>query len=518
MANPTDEEEAAPGDKPIWFARMIAERTHLTLAVCATSAVTMVAVPVAAGKYELTEDTNYDWIISTEDSSIHMDALASAVAQASGTTQRRLQSTSASSTWFLEPRSQWDWRDELNLRYITADGSNILTPRHLLTICKVENLFFADPGSGSSTRGRVRQVAEVPTLAYRQLCKLQTQGIGYSNWSLCSVPSPPPPAASSGYECACDSGAQIRSALKFFYPSRPDGSRDCSLLSPSVVATGAAALTGWAQASRQEDTHWYVGRDIKAASSGVPASTSRLRSELRLGFPLPGTLTIANNAKLKGSERDALPAEKQVAEPFWAEMQSTFYSFFDIGSWSESTEVDGLTVVFFSESIAGRDFFGDLISQDLMWAGGSIVFVLLVLCWHTSSLFLGGLGMVQIILSLPCTLFFYRVIFGIDFLTQMHVLSIYLVLGIGADDLFVFFDAWVQSEYMITDGGGRTDLVKRMDFAFRRSSSAMLTTSFTTMVSNLMYYYQPNTDPAMANRQYQNAGARSHSWQRQPRL
>jgi hypothetical protein len=26
--------------------------------------------------------------------------------------------------------------------------------------------------------------------------------------------------------------------------------------------------------------------------------------------------------------------------------------------------------------------------------------------------------------------------------TQLHVLAIYLVLGIGADDLFVFYDAW----------------------------------------------------------------------------
>jgi hypothetical protein len=48
----------------------------------------------------------------------------------------------------------------------------------------------------------------------------------------------------------------------------------------------------------------------------------------------------------------------------------------------------------------------------------------------------------QILLSLPCALFWYRTIFGIEFITQMHVLSIYLVLGIGADDLFVVSQAF----------------------------------------------------------------------------
>ena len=35
-------------------------------------------------------------------------------------------------------------------------------------------------------------------------------------------------------------------------------------------------------------------------------------------------------------------------------------------------------------------------------------------------------------------------------LDSRHVLAVYLVLGIGADDLFVFYDAWIQSA-MITD-------------------------------------------------------------------
>merc|ERR1711871_1240353 len=97
--------------------------------------------------------------------------------------------------------------------------------------------------------------------------------------------------------------------------------------------------------------------------------------------------------------------------------------------------------------LAGHEFFNDMISSDLSYAFGSIMFVLLVMCVHSKSFFLGGLGMVQVLTSLPIALFFYRTVFGITFITQMHILSIYLVLGIGADDLFVFYDAWIQSEF-----------------------------------------------------------------------
>lgn len=37
---------------------------------------------------------------------------------------------------------------------------------------------------------------------------------------------------------------------------------------------------------------------------------------------------------------------------------------------------------------------------------------------------------------MPMALFIYRTVFKVEFVTQLHVLAIYLVLGIGADDLF----------------------------------------------------------------------------------
>ena len=92
----------------------------------------------------------------------------------------------------------------------------------------------------------------------------------------------------------------------------------------------------------------------------------------------------------------------------------------------------------------GASEFDDTVNGDLLFSLGSILIVLCFITVHTGSFFLGGFGMLQILMSMPASLFIYRTVCGVDFITQLHVLSVYLVLGIGADDLFVFYDAWLQ--------------------------------------------------------------------------
>ncbi len=82
-----------------------------------------------------------------------------------------------------------------------------------------------------------------------------------------------------------------------------------------------------------------------------------------------------------------------------------------------------------------------IIATDILWAGASIAFVLLYLGVHTTSPFLGLTGMFQILISLPIAIFIYRIVFGIDFFQTLHALAIFVILGIGADNIFVFIDA-----------------------------------------------------------------------------
>ena len=86
--------------------------------------------------------------------------------------------------------------------------------------------------------------------------------------------------------------------------------------------------------------------------------------------------------------------------------------------------------------------FSRLIGTDLLFASFSILFVLFWLRVHTKSTFISLVGMYMIFFSIPFSLFFYKIIYGIPFFTELHSLVLFIVLGVGADDIFVLVDSW----------------------------------------------------------------------------
>ena len=86
-----------------------------------------------------------------------------------------------------------------------------------------------------------------------------------------------------------------------------------------------------------------------------------------------------------------------------------------------------------------------IINYDLAWAFASILSVWGYMAFSTGSVFIASLGMFEILMSLPVSIFIYKLVFRIAYLGNIQVLSIFIVLGIGADDVFVFYDAFKQS-------------------------------------------------------------------------
>lgn len=72
----------------------------------------------------------------------------------------------------------------------------------------------------------------------------------------------------------------------------------------------------------------------------------------------------------------------------------------------------------------------------------SILSVMFYFMFHLESVFLAVVGIFLIILSFPLTAIVYTGILRIEFFTTLHTLIIFIVLGIAADDIFVFIDAW----------------------------------------------------------------------------
>ena len=67
-----------------------------------------------------------------------------------------------------------------------------------------------------------------------------------------------------------------------------------------------------------------------------------------------------------------------------------------------------------------------------------------------------------------------------------HILAVFIVLGIGADDIFVFFDTWKESGFK-----SFPSLAHRLSYAYKRAARAMFFTSITTATAFIVSAASP---------------------------
>jgi predicted RND superfamily exporter protein len=134
--------------------------------------------------------------------------------------------------------------------------------------------------------------------------------------------------------------------------------------------------------------------------------------------------------------------------------------------------------------------FADCIREDSSYAIFSVVFVFLYFIIHLRSIFLAFIGISIILLSFPIAVCITEGIFRVTYFSNLHTLAIFIVLGIAADDIFVFIDAWRQSE-KVAPMFFRDDKKLRMAYAWRRSVRAMAVTSSTTSVAFISNMFSP---------------------------
>ena len=126
--------------------------------------------------------------------------------------------------------------------------------------------------------------------------------------------------------------------------------------------------------------------------------------------------------------------------------------------------------------------FFEIVATDFLWVAASFMFVWAYMAFHLRSAFLSGCSMLNILMSFFLTLVLYRAIFRIEYLSFLHILAVFVVLRVAADDVFVYTDAFNQArEYKQLEG----DLSKQIAYTQRRASKAIFVTSFTTAVAFL---------------------------------
>lgn len=137
------------------------------------------------------------------------------------------------------------------------------------------------------------------------------------------------------------------------------------------------------------------------------------------------------------------------------------------------------------------DVFLKVVVEDMLFVLCSVLLVAVLIYFGTGSFFLAFIGWLEIIFTVPVSWFIYKVIFQIDLFPGLNVLSIFIVAAIGADDIFVFMDAYKQSAFM---GNVLDSFEKRMDYVYRRSGLAMAITSATTCTAFLCTLMTPIPD------------------------
>jgi predicted RND superfamily exporter protein len=85
--------------------------------------------------------------------------------------------------------------------------------------------------------------------------------------------------------------------------------------------------------------------------------------------------------------------------------------------------------------------------------------------------------------------FLFSVVFQIKYFAFLNALSIFIVAAIGADDVFIFMDAYKQSKYRHPEN--LVSLETRMSWVYRRTGTAMAITSATTCAAFLCTLITP---------------------------
>jgi hypothetical protein len=137
--------------------------------------------------------------------------------------------------------------------------------------------------------------------------------------------------------------------------------------------------------------------------------------------------------------------------------------------------------VFFSQML-------DVLLTDGLLSISSLVLVWLWMWFSLESAFLASCGIFEIIFSLPVGMSVWAVVANQKIFFQQF-LVIYMILGIGADDVFIVFDAWEQAALAGPDVNRH--YVTRFAFAYRRSFWAMMCTTMTTCGSFLIGVFSP---------------------------
>lgn len=133
-------------------------------------------------------------------------------------------------------------------------------------------------------------------------------------------------------------------------------------------------------------------------------------------------------------------------------------------------------------ALVGADFgikdhlFHHYLAKDSKWITVSGVFIFFVIWIYTGSIFLTVMTFLSMFWSLELAYFLYVFVFEIKFFPYINLVTVLLVIAIGADDVFVYSKIWHLAKKERNNG----TLEKLVSDTLRHASLSMFVTSLTT--------------------------------------
>ena len=155
------------------------------------------------------------------------------------------------------------------------------------------------------------------------------------------------------------------------------------------------------------------------------------------------------------------------------EMETYFMSYLDK---IDSSDGDVKLAGFFHSEDLKFSLFDDYLMGDLWLFGLAMGIILLIMLLYLLSVTLMLATLFNVFMSFVTAYFLYHLVFGIDFFPFINLLAGLILIAIGADDVFVFFDTWDQ----IKKQDGNIPLDVLVAKTFNHAALSIFVTSLTT--------------------------------------
>merc|ERR550534_382732 len=217
-------------------------------------------------------------------------------------------------------------------------------------------------------------------------------------------------------------------------------------------------------------------------------SITAMRSYYNVGGPYPN---IDSETSTYGNPmiEDPITGNATAQSDWYRNWYKGWYDDLDISDLEVRNLKTSNMDVFISSDIAWADVQDYLLMEAFTYIIVAICLVWMLIAVHTGSCFISFFGMGQIFMSIPISAFFYYMICNIKFWSIFNMMTIFIVMGIGADDMFIFFDCWQQAEAKMNPiEKFETEnhyYLKRMSYTYRKAGKAMALTTTTTCIAFL---------------------------------